>query len=35
MGACQECAILVDGTIRQACLTPVAAGMAIDLKGAP
>ncbi len=35
MGACQECAILVDGTIRQACLTPVTEGMAIELKGAP
>jgi len=35
MGACQECAILVDGIVRQACLTPVTAGMAIDLRGAP
>lgn len=35
MGACQECAIFVDGALRQACLTPVVAGMRIELRGAP
>ncbi len=35
MGACQECAILVDGVLRQACMTPVAAGMRIERRGAP
>lgn len=33
MGACQECAILVDGVLRQACLTPVRAGMTVALRG--
>lgn len=33
MGVCQECAILVDGTLRQACLVPVEAGMSVELKG--
>ncbi len=33
-GACQECTILIDGTLRQACMTPVSAGMAIELRGA-
>ncbi len=35
MGACQECAVLIDGTLKQACMTPVAAGMAIQRRGAP
>lgn len=35
MGACQECAIEVDGRIRQACLTQVAEGMVVELRGAP
>jgi sarcosine oxidase subunit alpha len=35
MGACQECAIFVDGALVQACRTPVSAGMAIRLRGAP
>jgi sarcosine oxidase subunit alpha len=35
MGACQECAIFVDGALRQACMTPVRAGMVITLRGAP
>ncbi len=30
MGACQECVLLVDGVLRQACLTPVTAGMRIE-----
>jgi predicted molibdopterin-dependent oxidoreductase YjgC len=34
MGVCQECVVSVDGAVRQACLTPVRAGMAIRL-GAP
>ena len=34
MGVCQECAILIDGTFRQACLVPVEAGMVVELKGA-
>lgn len=35
MGACQECAIHVDGVIRQACMTPVRAGMDVELRGVP
>lgn len=35
MGVCQECAILVDGVIRQACLTPVRAGLSVELRGVP
>jgi sarcosine oxidase subunit alpha len=35
MGVCQECAIYVDGTLQQACLTPVREGMSIELRGAP
>jgi D-hydroxyproline dehydrogenase subunit gamma len=35
MGVCQECAIFVDGTLRQACMTPVAEGMVVALRGAP
>ena len=34
MGACQECAIHVDGTLAQACMTPVREGMRIELRGA-
>ncbi len=33
MGACQECAILIDGGIRQACLTAPRDGMVISLRG--
>ena len=33
MGVCQECAIRVDGELRQACLTPVRAGMTVSLQG--
>ncbi|WP_029002970.1 (2Fe-2S)-binding protein [Azorhizobium doebereinerae] len=33
MGVCQECALHVDGAIRQACLTPVSAGMAVERRG--
>ena len=35
MGICQECAILVDGVLRQACLTPVRAGLVVERRGAP
>lgn len=35
MGACQECAIFVDGVLQQACMTTVRAGMRIELRGAP
>ena len=35
MGACQECAIHIDGSLRQACQTLVAEGMKIELRGAP
>lgn len=35
MGVCQECAIRIDGRIRQACLMTVAEGMAVALDGAP
>jgi predicted molibdopterin-dependent oxidoreductase YjgC len=34
MGACQECAIHVDGALAQACMTPVREGMQIELRGA-
>ncbi len=30
MGACQECVLLVDGVLRQACMTPVTAGMRVE-----
>ncbi|WP_341992801.1 (2Fe-2S)-binding protein [Azorhizobium sp. AG788] len=33
MGVCQECALHVDGTIRQACLTPARAGMRVERRG--
>jgi len=33
MGACQECVIHVDGTLRQACMTPVQEDMQIELRG--
>lgn len=35
MGVCQECAIHVDGRLAQACLTPVAEGLAVELRGVP
>jgi predicted molibdopterin-dependent oxidoreductase YjgC len=35
MGACQECAIHVDGQLRQACQTPVREGMEVELRGVP
>ncbi len=35
MGACQECVLLVDGVLRQACMTPVTAGMRIERGSAP
>ena len=31
-GLCQECAILVDGVLRQACVTPVRAGMRVQMR---
>jgi predicted molibdopterin-dependent oxidoreductase YjgC len=34
MGACQECAIAIDGSIRRACQTEVYDGMVVDLHGA-
>jgi sarcosine oxidase subunit alpha len=34
MGACQECAIHVNGALAQACMTPVREGMQIELRGA-
>jgi predicted molibdopterin-dependent oxidoreductase YjgC len=35
MGICQECTIYVDGALRQACMTPVAEGMVVELRGVP
>jgi D-hydroxyproline dehydrogenase subunit gamma len=35
MGICQECAIHVDGVLRQACLVPIHAGMRVELRGVP
>ena len=34
MGACQECAIRIDGSIRRACQTEVQDGMRVELLGA-
>ena len=34
MGACQECAIRIDGTIRRACQTDAVDGMTVFLVGA-
>ena len=34
MGSCQECAILIDGSIRRACQTDVQDGMVVSLRGA-
>lgn len=34
MGACQECAIRIDGSIRRACQTEVQDGMTVELCGA-
>jgi len=31
MGVCQECVVRIDGQTRQACLTPVADGMVVEL----
>jgi hypothetical protein len=30
MGVCQECLVRADGVPRQACLTPVVAGMTVE-----
>ncbi len=35
MGACQECSIFIDGDLRQACMTPVRAGLVVQLSGVP
>jgi predicted molibdopterin-dependent oxidoreductase YjgC len=35
MGVCQECLVRVDGTVRQACLTSVKAGMRVELGSGP
>lgn len=35
MGVCQECAIIVDGRLAQACLTPVRAGLVVERRGSP
>jgi sarcosine oxidase subunit alpha len=35
MGVCQECVVVVDGALRQACLTPVRAGLRVELRGPP
>lgn len=35
MGVCQECAIFIDGRVRQACLVPVTDGLVIELRGVP
>jgi D-hydroxyproline dehydrogenase subunit gamma len=29
IGVCQECRVVVDGTVVRACVTPVAAGMSV------
>lgn len=35
MGVCQECAVHVDGALRQSCLVPVRAGLRVELRGVP
>jgi D-hydroxyproline dehydrogenase subunit gamma len=35
MGVCQECVLVVDGTLRQACLTLATQGMRIDTRARP
>ena len=35
MGVCQECAIFVDGEIRQACQVLVREGLRVELRGVP
>jgi sarcosine oxidase subunit alpha len=35
MGVCQECAVHVDGVLRQSCITPAAEGMVVALRGVP
>jgi predicted molibdopterin-dependent oxidoreductase YjgC len=35
MGACQECAIFIDGRLAQACLVAPREGMSIALAGVP
>ena len=35
MGVCQECAVMVDGSVQQACMTTVQNGMSVELRGAP
>lgn len=34
MGACQECAIRIDGRLRPACLVEVRDGLAVERRGA-
>jgi aerobic-type carbon monoxide dehydrogenase small subunit (CoxS/CutS family) len=34
MGVCQECVVLVDGRLAQACMTPARDGMVVELGGA-
>ena len=35
MGVCQECAIVTDGEIRQACQVTVRDGLRVELRGVP
>jgi aerobic-type carbon monoxide dehydrogenase small subunit (CoxS/CutS family) len=32
MGVCQECVLIVDGTLRQACLTPIVPGLRVETR---
>ena len=34
MGACQECAIRIDGRLEPACMTPVRDGLVVECRGA-
>lgn len=34
MGACQECAVHIDGVVRRACQAEVTMGMRVELRGA-
>ena len=33
MGVCQECAIIIDGRLRQACQVRANSGMRVELRG--
>ena len=34
MGVCQECAIMINGRLQQACMVRVRDGLKVELRGA-